>query len=223
MVFDCVSDFDATQDLANLARIFDDTYPGPAVGHASLNQWERCNAWVLSWIMNTVFKEIFRGIVYSTDASLVWSDLKEQFDKINGSQIFSLHRDISRLNQGTETISTYYLKLKHLWDEYASLFTLPSCECYTAQKYLKHEEQQKLLQFPIGLNDSYMPLRSQILKMSPLLSVGQAFSILSQKETHRFLISLDTQPSSVFYSSQKKFEEPKRSPNQNYCDYCNWT
>ncbi|GAV86990.1 UBN2_3 domain-containing protein [Cephalotus follicularis] len=50
-----------------------------------LYQWERCNAIVLSWIMNTVSKELFIGIVYSTDALAVWKDLKERFDKVNGS------------------------------------------------------------------------------------------------------------------------------------------
>ncbi|XP_073271469.1 uncharacterized protein [Primulina huaijiensis] len=46
-----------------------------------------------------VSKEIFGGIVYSTEASFVWTDLKDQFDKVNGSRIFALHRDIGRLVQ----------------------------------------------------------------------------------------------------------------------------
>lgn len=39
--------------------------------------WERCNAIVLSWIMNYVSKELLGGIVYSSDACAVWNDLKE--------------------------------------------------------------------------------------------------------------------------------------------------
>ncbi|XP_073269630.1 uncharacterized protein [Primulina huaijiensis] len=205
----------------NKIVFIDGSLPRPAVGHATSNQWERCNALVLSWIMNTVSKEIYGGIVYSSDASMVWSDLKEQFDKVNGSRIFSIHRDINRLTQGSSTISGYYSKLKHLWDEYASLVTLPSCECDTARKYLNHDQQQKLLQFLMGLNDSYMQIRSQILMMSPLPSVGQAFSIISQEESHRSLISVESKPASVFYSMQHKAEEPKK--NQLYCEYCNWT
>lgn len=96
----------------------------PAQGTLSLNQWERCNALVLSWIMNTVFKAIFGGIVYSTDASVVWTDLKEQFDKIDGSRIFALHRDIGRISQGNGTIYDYFCRLKQLWDEYGSLVVL---------------------------------------------------------------------------------------------------
>lgn len=48
--------------------------------------------------------EIFGGIMHLTDASIVWSDLKEQFDKISGWGIFSIHRDIGRLYTGSSTI-----------------------------------------------------------------------------------------------------------------------
>ncbi|XP_075512619.1 uncharacterized protein LOC142548180 [Primulina tabacum] len=205
----------------NKIVFIDGSHPRPAVGHASLHPWERCNALVLSWLMNTVSKEIYGGIVCSTDASTVWSDLKEQFDKVNGSRNFSIHRDINRLTQGSSAISAYYSKLKHLWDEYASLVTLPSCECDTARRNLNHDQQQKLLQFLIGLNDSYMTIRSQILMMSPLPSVGQDFSIISQEESHRSLILVDSKPASVFYSMQHRAEN--REKNQPYCEYCNWT
>lgn len=39
--------------------------------------WERSNAIVLSWIMNSVPKELLSGIVYSFDAFAVWNDFKK--------------------------------------------------------------------------------------------------------------------------------------------------
>lgn len=45
-------------------------------------------------------KENFRGIAYSTSAFLVWKVLKKMFDKINGSQLLSIHREIGTLTQG---------------------------------------------------------------------------------------------------------------------------
>ncbi|XP_073270446.1 uncharacterized protein [Primulina huaijiensis] len=131
----------------NKITFIDGTCKCPAIGNVTLRQWERCNALVLSWIMNSVSKDIFGGIVYSSDASTVWSDLKDQFDKINGSRIFSLHRELGRLTQRNNTISVYFCKLKQLWDEYSSLVTLPSCECAAARKYVEHGQQQRLLQF----------------------------------------------------------------------------
>ncbi|XP_073020908.1 uncharacterized protein [Primulina eburnea] len=137
----------------------------PAAAHQNLHQWERCNAIVLSWIMNSVSKEIFSGIIYCTEASKVWADLKERFDKICGSRIFSIHRDIAHLTQGSSSISVYFSNLKRLWDEFNSLVTLPSCECASAKAYVEHEQQQRLLQFLMGLNDSYGHIRSQVLMM----------------------------------------------------------
>lgn len=51
--------------------------------------WEHCNTIVLSWIMNYVSKELLSGIVYSSDASSVWNDLKERFDKFMDHRFFS--------------------------------------------------------------------------------------------------------------------------------------
>ncbi|XP_073042442.1 uncharacterized protein [Primulina eburnea] len=201
----------------NKLAFIDGTCQRPAAGSLTFNQWERCNALVLSWIMNTVSKEIFGGIVYSTDASAVWNDLKEQFDKVNGSRIFAIHREIGGLRQGNLSISTYYCKLKKLWDEYASFVVLPFCTCDTARKYIDHDHQQKLLQFLLGLNDSYVHIRSQILMMDPLPSVGQAFSVVSQEESTRSLLAVEPPPS-VFYSSRNKVDE--RKTDVVTCEYC---
>lgn len=62
---------------------------------------------MLSWLMNIVSKDIYGEIVYLTNASVVWKDLKKQFDKVNSSRIFSIHHDIGRLTQGNNTIAAY--------------------------------------------------------------------------------------------------------------------
>ncbi|XP_016554122.2 uncharacterized protein LOC107853658 [Capsicum annuum] len=59
--------------------------------------WERCNAIVLSWIMNSVSKELLSGVVYACNAQKVWKDLQERFDKVDGSRIFYLHKEIATL------------------------------------------------------------------------------------------------------------------------------
>ncbi|XP_073055412.1 uncharacterized protein [Primulina eburnea] len=202
----------------NKIGFIDGTCMKPEAGSTSVLQWERCNALVLSWILNTVSREIFGGIVYATNASVVWTDLKEQFDKVNGSRIFALHRDIGRLVQGQSTISAYFCKLKQLWDEFASLVILPSCECAAAKRYVEHDQQHRLLQFLMGLNESYAAIRSQILMMSPLPTVGQAFSIISQEESHRSLSTTEPSPT-VFYSNQNRAGDQRKDIMK--CDYCN--
>ncbi|XP_069155831.1 uncharacterized protein [Solanum lycopersicum] len=118
--------------------------------------WERCNAIVLSWIMNCVSKELLGGIVYSTDACSVWGDLKERFDKTDGSRIFQLHREIVTLVQ-------------------------------ESRGFVEFMKQQKLLQFLMGLNETYEQARSQILMLVPLLSVNQAYSMMIERESQRVI------------------------------------
>ena len=45
------------------------------------HEWERCNVFVLSWITNSVLKELANGLMFSYNAHNVWKDLKERFDK----------------------------------------------------------------------------------------------------------------------------------------------
>lgn len=68
---------------------------------------------------------------------------------------FLLHRDIGQLVQGHLTISAYFCKLKQLWDEFASLVSLPSCECDAAKRCIEYDQQHRLLQFLMGLNENY--------------------------------------------------------------------
>ncbi|PIN05129.1 hypothetical protein CDL12_22326 [Handroanthus impetiginosus] len=62
---------------------------------------------------------------------------------------------------------------------------LPSCSCESSRMYQDHMQQQKLLQFLLGLIDSYNQAKSQILMMSPLPTVNQAYSMLIQEENQR--------------------------------------
>ncbi|XP_028775807.1 uncharacterized protein LOC114732653 isoform X2 [Neltuma alba] len=148
-------------------------------------QWERCNAVVLSWILNSMSKELANGAVFFQDARLVWLDLKERFDKASGSRIFAIYREISSLRQGGLSVAGYYTRLKELWEEQSFLVPIPSCKCDTSKIYSEVMQQQKLLQFLMGLNDTYAQARSQILLMSPLPMVNQAYAMISEDEAQK--------------------------------------
>lgn len=62
------------------------------------DQWETCNAIVLSWLMSSVSAELLNGIVYATNAHEVWEDLKERSDKVNHIWLYQLHREINTLS-----------------------------------------------------------------------------------------------------------------------------
>jgi hypothetical protein len=58
--------------------------------------WTRCNDMILSWILNSLSKEIAASVIYINTCSEMWMDLKECFSKKNGPR-FQLHKSISTL------------------------------------------------------------------------------------------------------------------------------
>lgn len=81
------------------------------------HEWEMCNAFVLSWITNSVSMELVNELMFSSNAHNVWMDLKQRFDKRDMTRIYQIHREISTVNQDTLTVSKYNSKLRNLWDE----------------------------------------------------------------------------------------------------------
>ncbi|GMJ06794.1 hypothetical protein HRI_004348600 [Hibiscus trionum] len=185
------------------------------------SQWDHCNAPVLSWILNIVSRDLSAGIVFVSSAALVWADLKERFDKIDGSHIYFLYREIASLTQCDNSISVYHTRLRLLWDEYAVLVPLPSCECDESKDIVAHALQQRLFQFLMGLNDSYASVCSQILLMSPLPTVYQAYAMVVQEESQRSLASSlsPVLESFAFYSSGASASVGNRRFN-GVCSHC---
>ncbi|CAL8134233.1 unnamed protein product [Prunus armeniaca] len=85
------------------------------------------------------------------------------------------------------SVTNYYTKIKTLWDELASYNNLPVCSCGAMKKHSEQEERNALMQFLMGLNESYSAVQGQILLMQPLLFVRKAYSLISQEEKQRKL------------------------------------
>ncbi|KAL0285218.1 UNVERIFIED_CONTAM: hypothetical protein Scaly_2825300 [Sesamum calycinum] len=108
---------------------------------------------------------------------------------INGQRhcgIFPLYQYNKRTLVGIEarkgslTISTYFSKLKKLWDELSSLVSVPSCSCGVSKEVTGLRVVDNLMQFLMGLNDHFDHVRNQILKMEPLLFIAKAYSMVLQ-------------------------------------------
>lgn len=132
--------------------------------------------------MSSVSKDLLSCVAYALSAKTAWSDLKEIFDKENGSRMIQFHREISTLEQRTQSISIYFTKLKDLWVEFDSLVPCPRCECPESRKYVEHYQYQRLLQFFTGLNETYSQARSQILIMVPIPNINKAYAYATLSE-----------------------------------------
>nr|XP_009589228.1 uncharacterized protein LOC104086617 [Nicotiana tomentosiformis] len=167
------------------------------------------------------------SVELSSNASVVWNDVKERFDKVDLSRIFQIHKSIATVNQGTSSISSYFSKLRLLWAEFDSLAPIPGCDCEKSREFVVFMERLKLLQFLMGLNESYEQARSQLLMMIPAPSVNKAYSMLMGRESQRAIAhtstSVDSHKSDAFVSSSRGSFHQKSRRNYNLvCDYCNY-
>ncbi|KHN10104.1 hypothetical protein glysoja_034346, partial [Glycine soja] len=131
--------------------------------------WKKCNDMVLSWILNSLTPDIADTFIFYGTAHEVWEDLQNRFFQSNAPRIFQIEREIAFLTQDQMIVVAYYTKLKKLWDELGS-YNDVICTCGANNK------RHKLMQFLMGLNESYSVVRGQLLLMNPLPDVSHAYS-----------------------------------------------
>ncbi|GKB01641.1 hypothetical protein Tco_0829685 [Tanacetum coccineum] len=183
-------------------------------------QWDRVNAIVLGWILNSISNELFFGQIFSKRAKHVWKELKETYDKVDGLIMFGLHNQINTLKQNSSFIADYYHKLNVLWKQFDVMIELPKCVCNASESFKKHNQLMKLMQFLMGLDDSYMQIRSSILSRETLPDVRSAYAIISSEESHRVAVGSiagfsQRNHASAFVSDVPNSQNFQRS-NQNF-------
>ena len=94
--------------------------------------------------------------------------------------MYHVLKDLHALEQGDKSVEIYYHRMKNLWDEYSALEPVFMCKCGSQcdnHNLMDDRDQRKcLLQFPMGLNDSFAAARGQILMMNPLPTISQAYA-----------------------------------------------
>ncbi|OIS95931.1 hypothetical protein A4A49_58602, partial [Nicotiana attenuata] len=138
----------------------------------------------LGFIEGTCVKSSFKGELENQ-----WErcNVVERFDKSKLTQTYRLWKMIRSLTQGTGSVTVYYSKMKDLWDEMDLLVAGPGCDCEETRHFIKQCRNLRLLQFLVGLNESYSHVRSQVLLKTPVLTVNQAYALVIQKESQRTL------------------------------------
>ncbi|XP_070005029.1 uncharacterized protein [Nicotiana sylvestris] len=210
----------------------DGRYPKEKFNVSLHELWEKYNAIILSWIMNLVSAELLCGMVYATSAHKIWMDLKERFDKMNGSRVLYLHKQIATLTKGISYVPTYFSKLKEFCTKFDARMPCPGCGCDKSKKYVEHFQYQRLLQFLVGLHESHSQSSNQILNMLHVPSINKVYAmIISEKSisgkgynnatknhTHTGGLS-NNYPSGHSYTGGSNYRSKK---NTIYCDYCNF-
>ncbi|KAL0332868.1 UNVERIFIED_CONTAM: Retrovirus-related Pol polyprotein from transposon RE1 [Sesamum calycinum] len=117
-------------------------------------------------------------------------ELEARYSECDGTLLYKLQREIKSISQGNLNVTAYYTKLKQLWDELVCLMPPAMCSCglciYGCDKTKADQnDRSQLIQFLIGLNESYDNIRNQILVLEPLLNVNKAYSMVLRVERQR--------------------------------------
>uniref|UniRef100_A0A2N9FUD2 Reverse transcriptase Ty1/copia-type domain-containing protein n=1 Tax=Fagus sylvatica TaxID=28930 RepID=A0A2N9FUD2_FAGSY len=191
----------------------EDGFRSPLYAH-----WTRCNTVVITWILNCVSKKIHASVLYKPTAYVIWKELQDKFSQSNGPQIFQLEKDIGSLTQNQNSVSDYYTNLQGLWEELLNYSPnpvcncTPSCSCGAMTKTMEKYEQRCVMQFLMGLNESFAAVRGQILLMDPMPPINKVFSLIRQEERQRSIGSLNGSLNTPFVESTAlmcKTDSPK--------------
>ncbi|GKA63835.1 hypothetical protein Tco_0763441 [Tanacetum coccineum] len=121
-----------------------------------------------------------------------------------------IHDSITRINKldisdplhlhpnDTTVFTVVSIKLKGTENyQYDVMIELPKCVCNASEGFKKHNQLLKLMQFIMGLDDSYMLIRSSILSRETLPDVRSVYATISSEKSHRVVVG------SIVGSSQK--------------------
>ncbi|KAG5539465.1 hypothetical protein RHGRI_019866 [Rhododendron griersonianum] len=182
--------------------------------------------------------ELSSSIIYSESTLDIWNDLKERFSQPNGTKIYQLKRSLYECKQAHLSVTAYFTLLKSIWDELASYDSPPPCTCGASKAISSYCQREQVMQFLYGLDETYAPLRGQLLLDEPLPSVTKMYSFVLQEEKQRELshttfikpeasalaANSNNVPrnftSSRAYSQQPSYSAPKGRPRP-HCDHCN--
>ncbi|XP_061996744.1 uncharacterized protein LOC133714607 [Rosa rugosa] len=168
--------------IKNKKGFVDGTLNKPADNPNEQRQWDRCNTLVKTWLLGAMSKEISGSVIHCKDARGMWLELQERFSHTNTVQLFHIENAIHDCEQGTNSVTSYFTKLKGLWDEKDALCAFPPCSCDTATEVKTYMETQKTMKFLMGLSDNYATIRSNVIGMDPLPSVNKAYAMALRHE-----------------------------------------
>ncbi|XP_016647144.1 PREDICTED: uncharacterized protein LOC107880362 [Prunus mume] len=207
----------------NKLGFVDGSVKTPSSDDSKFPLWQRCNDMVLSWILHSLHSDIASSVLYAKTAAAVWTDLRDRFSQSNDSRIYQIRQEIVECRQGQQTISIYYTKLKALWDELASYQEPFFCDCEGMKNLAEREEKERVMQFLMGLNDTYSTVRGSILMMNPLPDTRKVHGLVLQHErqvevTSRNDSLITPHAMQISRSSVAGSSQPRKSLKCTYCD-----
>ncbi|GJX14057.1 ribonuclease H-like domain-containing protein [Tanacetum coccineum] len=130
------------------------------------------------------------GLVYSRNDNSFWKELESTYDKREFHALTKLPKCVCEVK----------------------------CSCDVSSELVLHQQLMKLMQFLLGMDDRYQPIRSALSTWDPLPEVKDAYTAVSEEESHRGIpVSFGVFESKLNASSfaTKTFNNNRRPFNNN--------
>lgn len=169
----------------NKMDFVDGTIKKPEIGSKKYKPWMRCDAMIKGWLTTTMEKTICDNVKYVVTASEMWPDLQERFGKESAPRAYEFKQKIAATHQDGSSVSTYYIRLRALWDESQSIRSFShcscnGCSCELGKKIVKHVEKERLYEFLMGLDNDFNVIKNQILATKPIPTLGTAYHMVAE-------------------------------------------
>lgn len=132
----------------------------------------------VSWIKQTVAPDLSGSLCHHELAHDLWTHIQNRFSVKNGQRVQRLKTELDNCQQRGTAVEAYYGKLTKIWT------SLVDYQCAkTAAKIEKEQEEDKLHQFLMGLDESvFGAVKSSLLSHDPLPSLHEAYQVVTQDE-----------------------------------------
>lgn len=76
----------------NKSGFIDGSHPEPDMNSKHPKAWNRCNDLVISWLLNSLSKEIAESVIYSKSARDILNELEDRIGQYNGAQLYQVQK-----------------------------------------------------------------------------------------------------------------------------------
>ncbi|KAF8412062.1 hypothetical protein HHK36_000015 [Tetracentron sinense] len=167
------------------------------------NDWLSNNHLVMTWLLNSMEKNIARTFRFHTTAEGIWNMAKELYGEQNNiARTYQIKQELMSLKKGNKPFNEFVGELSSLFDELEFYVSLT----VDAKELQKQKEQDKIFTLLAALPSDYEMFRSQILMASELPTFSSVCATIAREETRRKVMSSDL---------QENFEQSEKSALKN--------
>ncbi|CAM8889614.1 unnamed protein product [Rhodiola kirilowii] len=156
-----------------------------------VDRWQRCNDAIMSWLLASVSPIVHGQILHAKDVATALKILHTRYAGSNVSRKFALKRDLGNLKQGDLDLAHYYAKLAKYWEELEAISSVRFLHCTgdkncdRCKEMVAEKDEDKVIQFLMGLNDSHAQVRTNILALRVIPDMDTVYDMVAEDESQQ--------------------------------------